>query len=214
MTGTANRILLAALLILAAPLFAQSESLGDVARQQRANHQRSDVPGKVWTNEDLGVPEEGNAPVRADRADQKDSAAALNPKEAAGSAGEETKKAADAKDAKKADSEKTPEEKEAELQKRAQEGNQRYIDRIAAVQTDIASAQKELARLQRDQMESTNQFRRSNGTAPSVYEYQTQQRQYQQQIEEQQRLLVNLSQKLDEAREAARHAGVPHATDY
>ena len=77
----------------------------------------------------------------------------------------------------------------------------------------INTAQMELAKLQRDQVESTNDFKRSAGTSPNIATYEEQQRMFNEQIEAQHNLIDNLKAQLEDAQEAARHAGVPHAYD-
>lgn len=198
--GTTNRLCLAALLILAIPAFAQTRPLGDVARELRAERAQSGVQLKVWTNEDLGTPSSGKAPATPSReGDQDAQASAANPNNA------ETN----------SDSAATgPVKKETEPQKSTQDINQRYLDKIASLRTQLAAAQQDLSRLQRDQVESTNQFRYSNATAPGMNEYQSQQRLFEQQIEAQRKLIVDLNQQIQDAQEAARHAGVRHADEY
>ncbi len=60
------------------------------------------------------------------------------------------------------------EEQELEIEKRTEEINQEYLDRIAAIRTQISTAQQELAKLQRDQVESTNEFQRTLGSSPNI----------------------------------------------
>jgi len=201
--GIARRLCLPALLVLATGVFAQplsdqSQSLGEVARQHRAERQQSGSSArKIYTNEDLGAAAEAAPAKDAEDAEEPSPAepAASTTKAAEGSANgkDETAK------------------KEAELQKRTLEVNQRYTDKILGIRAQIATAKQEVERLQHDQIESTNQFRSTNGVSPSVYEYQEQQRQFQQQIETQRNLIVTLGAQLEDAQEAARHAGVPHA---
>jgi hypothetical protein len=105
------------------------------------------------------------------------------------------------------------EAQELETQKRTNEINQRYLDRIAAVRVRLNAAQLELAKLQRDQVESTNEFTRTLGVSPNPGTYDQQQRLFIQQIEAQRNLINSLNSQLEDAKELARHAGVPHATD-
>ncbi len=201
--GIARRLCLPALLVLATGVFAQplsdqSQSLGEVARQHRAERQQSGSSArKIYTNEDLGAAAEAAPAKDAEDAEEPSPAepAASTTKAAEGSANgkDETAK------------------KEAELQKRTLEVNQRYTDKILGIRAQIATAKQEVERLQHDQIESTNQFRSTNGVSPSVYEYQEQQRQFQQQIETQRNLIATLGGQLEDAQEAARHAGVAHA---
>jgi hypothetical protein len=203
-----------ALLILALPVFAQTQSLGDLARQLRTERQQSGASQpKVYTNDDLASPSsEAPAAESSDKStkDGDAGAKAESPAEAsANTTGSD--KAAGAKTNSGRDKER--EARELEIEKRTQEINQHYLDRIAAIRSQIAAAQQEIARRQRDQVESTNQFQRTSGTNPSIPEYQQQQRLFGEQIEAQRNLIVSLTSQLDDAQEAARHAGVPHATD-
>ncbi len=192
-----RRLCLSAVLVMATGLFAQESAdqpLGDVARQTRAEREQSGSRRKVYTNDDFA------GPAQADSvADSADSDAKPSQSEPAASAkaAEPGAKAKD-EDAKKED----------ELQKRTQDINKQYTDKVGDIQTQIATAKQDLEKLQRDQVESTNQFRNSNGTSPSLYEYQEQQRQLQQQMENQRNLISGLNSKLEDAQEAARHAGV------
>ena len=200
--GIARRLCLPALLVLATGLVAQppssdpTQSLGDVARQHRAERQHGGSSSrKVYTNDDLGpsAAEVQAKPAEGDeQPSQAEPASTVQSADAGASEKDETAK------------------KEAELQKRTQEVNQQYTDKILGIRAQIATAKKELERAQHDQIESTNQFRSTNGISPSIYEYQEQQRQFQQQIETQKSLIASLSAQLEDAQEAARHAGVPH----
>lgn len=185
--GLMRRLCLTALLVLATGLFAQqsaNQSLGDVARKLRSGHGSR----KVYTNDDLAA--------NSDSADAD---------EQTGSAASAKAVSAPAGDAAKDEAAKKQED---ELQKRTDEMNKQYTDKIAGIKTQIATTKQDLEKLQRDQLESTNQFRTSNGTSPSVYEYQEQQRQIQQQMESDRNQIASLNAQLEDAREAARHAGV------
>jgi uncharacterized protein YukE len=204
-----------ALLILALPLCAQTQSLGDAARQVRSERQQSGTSEpKVYTNDDLAGPS-SSAESAAESNDR--SGTAGEPAAAPESSAEGAGKTAESKSAAPAKRKPTPEQeraaRELQLDKRTQEINQHYLDKIAEVRAQIDAAQQDIARLQRDQVESTNLFQRSSGTNPSVLEYQEQQRLFNEQIQTQRDLLVSLSSQLDDAQESARHAGVPHATD-
>ena len=200
--GIARRLCLPALLVLATGLVAQppssdpTQSLGDVARQQRAERHGGPSSRKVYTNDDLGpsAAEVQAKPAEGDeQPSQAEPASTVQSADAGASEKDETAK------------------KEAELQKRTQEVNQQYTDKILDIRAKIAAAKKELEKAQHDQIESTNQFRTTNGISPSIYEYQEQQRGFQQQIETQKALITSLSAQLEDAQEAARHAGVPHS---
>jgi hypothetical protein len=194
-----------ALLVLALPLFAQTQPLGDVARQLRSERQQSGASHpKVYTNDDLARPSSEASPgVSAAESNDQSNAPAEGPGSTTAAAGKSN-----------ASPEKARAEHELEIEKRTQEINKQYLDKIATIRTQIAAAQAEVARLQRDQVESTNQFQRTSGTTPSILEYQQQQRMFSQQIETQRNLIVSLNSQLEDAQESARHAGVPHATDY
>jgi hypothetical protein len=215
-----------ALLILALPVFAQTQSLGDLARQLRTERQQSGAPQpKVYTNDDLSS--HSNAPAAAESPAESTDQSADKSNDKSGKEGASDAKAApSAEGADKAAGEKATGSKstagpdkehaarELEIDKRTQEINQHYLDKIAAVRAEIAAAQQEIARLQRDQVESTNQFQRTSGTVPNIPEYQQQQKLFTEQIQAQRNLLVSLTSQLEDAQESARHAGVPHATDY
>jgi uncharacterized protein YukE len=192
-----RRLCLSSLLVLSTGLFAQQsadQSLGDVARQARA--ERGQSGRRVFTNDDLaGAPQ-------ADAAELDDSA------DADGQPSQTAAAKAAASGAAEAKAKEDEAKKEAEVQKRAEEVNKRYTEKIAGIRTQIATAKQDLEKLQRDQMESTNQYRISDGTGPSASEYQDQQRQFQQQMETQRTLIASLSTQLEDAQEAARHAGV------
>ena len=193
-----------ALLILVLPVFAHAQSLGDVARQARDERQQNAVPPtKVYTNDDLANP---SSEAAADQS-HKDGDQSAQTEPSAEGAG----KTAGSKAAASPDKERGAQE--LEIQKRTQEINQRYLERIAGLQSQISAAQQDLARLQRDQVESTNLFQSSNATAPSIPEYNQAQTVFSQQIEAQRKLIVDLHSQLEDAKESARHAGVPHASD-
>lgn len=187
-----------ALLVLALPLVAQTQSLGDLARELRSQQQQSGTSQpKVYTNDDVVNPSSEAAP-------------AVESNDQSGQEGEPAASAAKAK----LSPEKAREQRELALDKRTQQLNQVYLDKIASIRAQIAAAQKEIARLQRDQVESSFEFQRSSGTNPSVLDFQEQQRTFNEQIAAQRELLVSLASHLEDAQESARHAGVPHATDY
>lgn len=205
-----RRLRIPALLLFVFPVFAHAQSLGDVARKVRAERQHSGAPQlKVYTNDDLISPasqlgetpslKEGN-----ESAPPESSAEGAN-KPAGSEAAGSNSGTSPAKEREK---------QEKEIEKRTQEINQQYLDKIAALRAKIGEAQQLLARLQREQVESTNQYRASVGTNPSIPQYEQQQRMFQEQIEAQQNLITGLNSQLEDAQESARHAGVPHATDY
>lgn len=219
------RLPVLALLLLSYPLFSHAQSLGDVAREVREEKQKSGSPrAKVITNDDLEAP----APAEEVIAPEKDASAAgpavkdAAPKDAADATKPQTesKQEADAKpEPRKAQNVKRDPDKERELreietQKRSDELNKRYTDRITDIHEQINAAQMQLAKLQSQQIFNTNEFKRTAGMSPTLNEYEAQQREFIEQIEAQKTLITSLNSQLEDAREAARHAGVPHASDY
>ncbi len=202
-----------AFLILALSISSYAQSLGEVARQLRAERQQSGPSNlRVITNEDVESPA-SLARQNAAEDETKDTA-----QKEPGKQGEETPNAAssagEADNAKvRKDPVKEREERELALDKRSEEINRTYLDRIAAIRTQISTAQQELAKLQFDQVQSTTDFQRTLGVSPNVATYQEQQRSFNEQIEAHRNLITNLNSQLQDAQEAARHAGVPHATD-
>ena len=208
-----RRLCIPALLMLAYPVFAHAQSLGELSQQIRAERQQSGASNlKVYTNDDL-TSHSSDATANESKQDGDQSAQAEPSAEGTGkTAGDKTtggKKATGAK----GNPDKEHEAQELEIQKRTQEINQQYLGKIAAIKAQIAAAQQSMLQLQRDQVESANLFRANSGTAPTISEYQQQQLLLSQQIEEQRNAIVSLNSQLEDAQESARHAGVPHATD-
>jgi len=202
-----------ALLILAISVPALAQSLGDVARESRAERQWQPGPHpKVITNEDIASPE----PARLQNSSASDAGETAQTPEGANKKPNAEGDAAEPKAAKSSekphkDSGSELEAQELETQKRTNEINKRYLDRIATLRTQINAAQIEVAKLQRDQIESTNEYRRTNAASPP--DYKEQQATFNTQIEVQRNLITTLSSQLEDAQESARHAGVPHASD-
>jgi len=186
-----------AVMILAVSVCSQAQSLGDVARQLRAERQQSGTPPtKVFTNDDIA----SSAPAPAPGAykpgtEIKDGNDGLQGPPTA---------AQPAKSAKPIMS---------ETDKRIDEINHRYLDRIAELQKKINMAQQEVARLQQEQAANTFEYRRTLGVFPNPGAYVEQQQSFNEQIKTQTDLITSLSSQLDDAKEAARHAGVPNASD-
>jgi DNA-binding transcriptional regulator YiaG len=210
-----------ALLILAFSVSSHAQSLGDVARQFRAERQQSGWPShpKVFTNDDIQTRASAAVPAKDADAEQdvaKDASQDGSGSDAAAAAKSENS-GDDAKPSKSAKAGKgsanTREERELATDKRTEEMNQAYLTRIAAIRTQIGTTQQELAKLQVDQVESTNEYRRSLGTSPNVGTYAEQQSLLNEQIQAHRDLLNTLSSQLEDAEEAARHAGVPHPSD-
>lgn len=224
------RLPVLAFLILSIPLVSRAQSLGDVARAARAEKQTSGIPhARVITNDDISEPavahdtearqdasaeespaKEGDTAAKPAAATDKVDTAAGKQDDAAGAEPAKKKSVTPAKTAQPSNAE----QKEIELQQRTDEINKQYTDRITSLHDRINVAQAELAKLQRDQIESANDFRRTVGTAPSIPEYEAQQRTFNDQIEAHRKQVAELNSELEDAREAARHAGVPHASDY
>jgi chemotaxis protein histidine kinase CheA len=224
-----------ALLILAFSIssYAQSptQSLGDLARQLRADRQTNGPShARVFTNDDLDSPKPVPAPSSSD-ATLEDSPKNLEdlPKNGeavtaqAPTSAEDAKKGTSqevgepkpAKSSKptKKDPAKEREAQELETQTRTSEINRIYLDRIAALRQQLGTAQVELAKLQQLQLDSTYAFQRTLGVSPFPGEYEQQQRTFNEKIEAQRNLIAALNSQLEDAYEAARHAGVPHASD-
>jgi hypothetical protein len=224
------RLPVLALLIFSAPPVVHAQSLGDVAREVRAEKRQSGAPhSKVITNDDIATT--ANAPQSAEKeAPPVDATAKDGPTKDAATKDGVTKPAAieatkneteanaepakEKRIAKKEDPEKEREVREAETRKRSDEINKSYIDRITKIHDQISTAQLLLVKLQAQQIDSTNEFKRTAAMAPTLNEYESQQREFIAQIEIQKSLITSLNSQLDDAREAARHAGVPHALDY
>jgi hypothetical protein len=202
-----------ALLILAISVPAFAQSLGEVARESRAESQwRPGSHPKVITNEDIASPET----ARLQDSSASDASETAQAAEGASKKPNAEGEAADPKAAKSSDKpHKDPvsehDAQELETQKRTYEINKRYLDRIAALRTQINTAQIEMAKLQRDLIESTNEYRRTNAASPP--DYKDQLATFNTQIEVQRSLITTLNSQLEDAQESARHAGVPHASD-
>jgi|GEM_PF-1517412 chromosome segregation ATPase len=202
------------LLILATSISASAQSLGDVARQARAEREQSGVPhSKVFTNDDIASHQPASTPQSDTNSKTGD---ANSSAEAAGNAQKKANDAPGTEEAKKLAHKAQPKDRaaqESETDERTKEINKEYRDRIAAVRAQLATAQQQLAKLQLDQVESTNSFQRSVGTSPNIATYEQQQREFKEQIEAQRNAITGLNSQLEDVQEAARHAGVPHALD-
>ena len=191
-----RRLCLSALLVMATGLFAQEDQpLGDVARHARSERQQRVSRRKVYTNDDFTKPDSDDDTADSNAQPSKTDAGASAAKPDSGAAASDATAKDDAK-------------KDEERKKRNDDINKGYTDKIDEIRKQIAAAKQDLERLQRDQVESTNQFRSSNGTSPSYSEYQDQQRQIQQQMDNDRVQIASLNSQLEDAQEAARHAGV------
>lgn len=192
------------LLILAFSIPCYGQSLGDVARQIRAERQEQGSHPRVITNDDL---------------ESTESAPAISPNPYQNETGNESQENVPATNSAVGVDKSTKggndsaNQREREIQKRSDEINKVYLDRIAALRMQINTARTELTKLQLDQVESTNDFKRSAGASPNIATYEEQQRQFNEQIQAQYNLIDSLKGQLEDAQEAARHAGVPHAYD-
>ena len=207
-----------ALLIPAFSISSQAQSLGEVAREARAARQQSGAHAKVITNDDIetapaALPRDPFTAKTVDSSAQANTSADSTHKAPNSETGSD--QAVSSKSGTKAPDtpEKQREAREIEIQKRTNQINKQYVDRIASIREKISNAQKELATLQREQVESTIEFQRSVGSSPSIIEYERQQRLFNEQIETQHTLIVSLNSQLEDAQESARHAGVPHVYD-
>ncbi len=195
------------LFVLGAAFCTQAQSLGDVARQVRAEREKSTKPHpKVLTNDDIATPEPEAVPqLRPPRGDAAEAPAAKTEESGRSDAGEGAKlKSGTGAESATKESEKTD---------RGQEINQEYLEKIAKVRAKIATAQAELSKLQKEQMESTIEFQRTVGASPSIATYEQQQREFNEHIAGLREQLVGLKAELEDSQEAARHAGVPHVYD-
>ncbi len=196
-----------AFLVLAFSISSYAQSLGDVARQLRAERQQSEHSNrKVITNDDIVSPDSRRNATQSTTAEN---IAKGEPGKEGEEAASSTAESTGAKV--KKDPAKEHEAQAVALDKRSEEINRVYLDRIAAIRTQISTAQQELAKLQVAQVESTNSYRRTLGVSPNVGTYAEEQRLFTEQIEAHRDLINSLSSQLEDAEEAARHAGVPHA---
>jgi hypothetical protein len=204
------RLIILALLILSIPVFSCAQSLGDVARETRAEEQKDGAPHpKAITNDDIA------------RARERDtSAEAAKPSSAAMQAGKPSDTdAAELKNAKpsarpKSDTTKKQEAQEPEAQQRTGEINKNFLDRIALLRQQINTARMEVTKLQGDYEGDWDMPPYTEGD----YAFRELQRQAFNQhisdlIETQRKFIASLESQLNDVQEAARHAGVPHATD-
>ena len=104
------------------------------------------------------------------------------------------------------------EAQQLEAQRRTSEINQVFLDRIATLRGQITIAQQQLARLDGKPAESATDFGRTGAAVP-FWEMQVTAGDLSDEIESQHSLITSLNTQLEEAQEAARHAGLPHATD-
>jgi hypothetical protein len=202
-----------ALLILALSIASYGQSLGDVARETRAEHQKNGaVRTKVFTNDDV-VHEPEAAPEKASKDEVKDAPNSA-PADQSASPGKDEPKTAKTGERPPKKPVNEREERELETEKRAQELNRVYVDRILTLRKQFDAAQLELVKLQQAQADNTYEFRRTVGLSPYPSEYAAQQNTFNEKIEVQRSLMKSLTSQLADAQEAARHAGVLHADDY
>jgi len=191
------------LLVVALPICSHAQSLGEVAREVRAERQTSgDQPTRVITNDDLA-----KSPPSVDEASKT-------------AAVDSTKPEAKPAESLKKDSARDREEREAELERHADAINQRYMERIATLRGQLNDAQAELVRLKKAEIDIANEYRKevapdTTGYVPpdATAYYNTQMRACISAIANLNGLITSLNAQLADVQEAARHAGVPHATD-
>jgi chemotaxis protein histidine kinase CheA len=189
-----------ALLVLVFPIFCNAQSLGEVARQTRAEEQRTGASqARVITNEDLASSTPTAKPTPP--SEREENAAKSAP--------------AESKPAKENDAQaKDWKAKEDERQRRTDEINQRYLERIATLRGQLNTAQGELGKLQG----SYQHLWELDGYDDANFYFHYQQmlnfnRHLTEVIETQQKLIASLKSQLENLQEEARHAGVPHAED-
>jgi len=199
-------LLILTLLSLSFPGFSYAQSLGDIAREVRAEKQKSESPQpKVITNEDLkqsAPAQEIGSPVKAPVQD-----VATEGSQAAKASAVAVERSPEVSAKERAE--------ELETQKRTAEINKNYLGRIAALRDQINTAQLELAKLQGEYI--------NRWTIPERYPepdvpFREQQalafnQQISELIEAQSKRIDGLKSQLRDLQEEARHAGVPHATD-
>ncbi len=209
------RLCVCAFLIFAFSNSTFAQSLGDVARASRAERQRSGVVHpRVITNDDIHKQSAMDDSVTQEPADAEKETPDEKGSEVASKAGA-VAKADESGSKSKApnDPAKEREARELELQKRTNEINQQYLDRIGDLRVQIETARAQLTKLQNEQIQSSFEFQRTLGVSPSPGTYEQQQRFFNEQIETQRNLITSLNSQLEDAKESARHAGVPHTTD-
>jgi predicted RNase H-like nuclease (RuvC/YqgF family) len=177
-------------------MFSQAQSLGDVAREIRAERQKSGAPvARVITNDDLSKSSpsvsEASKTAVADSANPEAKPASL-----------------------KTDSASDREQREAELQRRTDAINQRYMEGIAALRDQLNAAQAELEKLQGSYEHIWELDRYDQSQIAFRYQQMLAFNQHLTEvIETQTKLVAGLKSQLENLQEEARHAGVPHATD-
>jgi len=193
-----------ALVLSALPLLCHGQSLGDVAREVRADRQTSGSP-QVITNDDLvlAVPSRDTS-QKAVSSSTTEANRTGTPAEVA-TPGERAGK----------DSAKGREARELEIQRRTDEINQRYIDHIALLRAQINTAQVELVKLEgsyQNRWVVEQQYHK-----PDWDFRKNQILAFNQHItdltETQRKLIDGMKSQLAGLQEEARRAGVPHATD-
>ncbi len=183
-----------ALLVLAFPIFCNAQSLGDVARQTRAERQKTGTSqARVITNDDLA--RSTPTPEPAPQSNREENAAKSAPAES-------SKPAKDWK------------AEEDERQRHTDEINQRYIERIATLRGQLNTAQAELGKLQASYQHISDLDGYDDGNFYFRYQQMLNfNRHLTEVIEAQQKLIASLKSQLENLQEEARHAGVPHAED-
>lgn len=186
-----------------------AQSLGDVARQTRAEKQRAGTAQtRVITNDDLAssAPAPEPATAKDAQSERKESAAK--------SAAAENSKSAKGADAQQPAPDKDWEARELERQRRTDEARQRYLERIATLRGQLNTAQTELGKLQSSYEHLWNLDRYDQATIAYQYQQMLNFNQHVTElIEAQEKLIESLKSQLENLQEEARHAGVSHAAD-
>jgi hypothetical protein len=188
--------------------FSYAQSLGEVAREIRAEKQTSRVQqSKVVTNEDL----EKLAPTQEGDVTNEGGAKAPGGNGKPAVTATTQPAMTDRGDHPKQSAMEDRNAQERERQRRTEEINQSYMYRIAMLRDQIHAVELELAKLQEsyetrwDFPLSDIPFRESKALLFN--------RHVDDVMEEERKLIANLKSQLAATQEEARHAGVPHATD-
>jgi len=175
------------LLVLSFPCFSHAQSLGEVAREARAEKQASgSEQPKVITNEDIVKP------VPTQERDITKEGVEKIPEVV----GTEHPKRSSNEDLRA---------HELERQRRTNEINQRYMVRIATLRDQIKAMESQVEKLRASYEPTDNDY--------YAYEALVFNQHVDDLIKEQCKLIASLKSQLAATQEEARHAGVPHATD-
>jgi len=148
-------------LLLLLPMLAYTQSLGDVARETRAEEEKVGVPHpKVITNDDIG---------QSPQAHEEDADATKPPSSARETDKATEKDATEPKNVKPSEySERAPgkeqEAKELQTQRRTDEINKYYQSRIDSLRDQLNAEQLELGKLEGDRLDAYNDITSADNT--------------------------------------------------